>query len=760
VQDDGVCDEMDYIAHVRQDENGNWAPPHLLKEHLENTADLASRFASKFNSEQWGRLAGLSHDAGKGRDTWQNYLRRRSGYFDEAAHLEGQPGKMPHAIYGAKLVEDIHGKQTGRVISYCVAGHHAGLQDWSGSEGAGRASLEYQLSHVEGVEDIYSFIWDAVRAVRPQALPWSFRNGLDISLWIRMLYSCLVDADFLDTETYMDRERASLRHGYCSMPELLERLNRYYDQLTKAAKAKDLSINRIRQWIRQRCVEMAKEPQGVFSLSVPTGGGKTLSSLSFALEHAVHHHLDRVIYVIPYTSIIEQNAEVFRKALGDDQVVEHHSSIVEDDLTPRLRLAAENWDAPVIVTTSVQFFESLFASSASRCRKVHNIARSVVILDEAQLLPVEFLSPILETLQLLVDRYGVTVVICTATQPALGERQVGDNRFPGLRNIREIIGSPGDVKRLYDSLRRVRVVFPENILEPASWEEIAGQLSKHEQVLCVVSDRRSCRELHSLMPKGTYHLSALMCGQHRSHVIKEIKNKLAQNEPCRVISTQLVEAGVDLDFPVVYRAFAGLDSIAQAAGRCNREGKLPGLGQVVVFIPPKPPATGILRKAFETTRSLCGALEQVDPLDHGIYEDYFSQLYWKVNSLDVHDITTLLNPTRTDLGIQFRSAADRFRIIDDHDQKTILVRYGEGNQLIDLLKYKGPDRGLLRKLQRYAVNIHTKDFHTLLARGSIEEVQPGIYAMTSEVEYDGVVGLMIDVQFDPGDLIFKERGGV
>lgn len=750
----GVYDGMDYIAHVRQDENGNWLPPHSLKEHLTNTAKLASEFALKFNAEPWGKLAGIAHDAGKGRLPWQEYLKRKSGYFDEAAHLEGKPGRMPHAIYGARLVEETHGKQIGRVISYCVAGHHSGLQDWSGAEGAGRSSLEYQLSHVDGVEDIHSFIWEAVRAARPQSPPWTFSSGLDISLWIRMLYSCLVDADFLDTESYMDNEKASLRRGYYSIPELLERLNKHYERLASEPRAKDLPINRIRQWIRQRCIESAKEPQGVFSLSVPTGGGKTLSSLSFALEHAVQHHLDRVIYVIPYTSIIEQNAEVFRKALGDDQVVEHHSNIVEDDLTPRLRLAAENWDAPVIVTTSVQFFESLFVSSPSRCRKLHNIARSVVILDEAQLLPVEFMSPILQTLQLLVDHYGVTVVICTATQPALGERRVGERRFPGLRSIREIIGNEGEVKQLYNSLRRVKVVFPENTSEPSCWEEIASQLLKHEQVLCVVSDRRSCRELHSLMPRGTYHLSALMCGQHRSELIQEIKKKLEQNEPCRVISTQLVEAGVDLDFPVVYRALAGLDSIAQAAGRCNRESKLPGMGEVVVFVPPRQPPTGILRKAFETTRSLCQSLDRIDPLDHDIYEHYFSQLYWKANSLDVYDITTLLNPTRTDLGIQFRTAAERFRIIDSTDQKSILVRYGEGNQLIDLLKYKGPDRYLLRRLQRYAVNIRTKQFYTLLARGSIEEVQPGVHAMTSEIEYDEAVGLMIDdVQFNTTDLI-------
>ena len=299
---------------------------------------------------------------------------------------------------------------------------------------------------------------------------------------------------------------------------------------------------------------MAGEDQGIFSLSVPTGGGKTLSSLAFALEHAIKHKLDRIIYVIPYTSIIEQNADVFRNAVGDDQVVEHHSNLEENDSTPKSRLACENWDAPIIVTTSVQFFESLFAARSSRCRKLHNIVKSVVVLDEAQLVPVDYLSPILKTMQLLVDHYEVSFVISTATQPAFKERIVGGKRFPGLKNVKEIMGEDKDVDLLYQSLKRNHIQFPSDIYITASWEEIADQLQQYEQVLCIVSDRKSCRELHSLMPRGTFHLSALMCGQHRSQIIKTIKKKLQNKETVRVISTQLVEAGVDFDFPVVYRA--------------------------------------------------------------------------------------------------------------------------------------------------------------------------------------------------------------
>ena len=408
-----------YFAHVKKEVDDTWAIPHSLLDHLIMTAKMAEKFAAKFYSEEWGKAVGYAHDAGKGRIKWQNYLRLKSGYFDEEAHLEGKPGKMPHAFHGAKLVEELYGKGIGRVLSYCIAGHHAGLPDWSGAEGAGKSSLEFQLTRVKDLNEVEQFILEGIQSSKPSLPPRQFSTGLDMSLWIRMIYSCLVDADFLDTESYMNKEKADNRSGYCSIQELLERLNYFNKQLDKTSE--NTPVNQIRRNIRKRCIEMAAEPQGIFSLSVPTGGGKTLSSLAFGLEHALKHNLDRIIYVIPYTSIIEQNANVFRKALGEDQVVEHHSSLDEDDSTPKSRLASENWDAPVIVTTSVQFFETLFAAKPSRCRKLHNIANSVVILDEAQLVPVEYLTPILETMQLLVDHYHVSFVISTATQPAFGE---------------------------------------------------------------------------------------------------------------------------------------------------------------------------------------------------------------------------------------------------------------------------------------------------------------------------------------------------
>lgn len=739
------------IAHVRKNPDDTWDTPHCLSKHLHNTAKKAEEFADKFNSANWGRIMGLAHDAGKGREKWQEYLRLKSGYFDEEAHLEGKPGKIPHAIHGAKLLEELYGKGIGRILSYCIAGHHAGLPDWSAAEGAGQSSLEYQLSQVKDLDKIERFILDEMRSLEVPKPPRGFASGLDLPLWIRMLYSCLVDADFLDTESYMDQEKSEDRGDYCSIPELLERLNYFNAHLDRTSE--DTPVNRIRREIRSKCIKMGAEPRGIFSLSVPTGGGKTLSSLVFGLEHAKAHDLNRIIYVIPYTSIIEQNANVFRNALGYDQIIEHHSSLDDDDSTPKSRLASENWDAPVIVTTSVQFFESLFAAKSSRCRKLHNIVNSVVILDEAQLVPVEYLNPILETMQLLVDHYGVSFVISTATQPAFGEKIVENKTFKGLRNIREIVGTDDDVKRLYDSLKRVTVHLPKDFQKATSWEEIAEELQQYEQVLCIVSDRKSCRELHRLMPDKTFHLSALMCGQHRSEVIESIKEKLKNREPVRVISTQLVEAGVDFDFPVVYRALAGLDSIAQAAGRCNREGKLREPGKVVVFNAPRKAPLGILRKAADTSRSIL-ATQYKDPLEYDIFEKYFSELYWKANSLDLKEIISLLTPDRQECGIYFRTAADRFQIIDDSRVKTILVRYHDSESLIDLLKFKGPDRGLMRKLQRYTVNVYNEDFYEMLKRGSIEEVQPGIFALTSEIEYSKDTGLMVEqALFEPSDLI-------
>lgn len=734
------------FAHVKRLPNGTWDKPHLLEAHLDGTAALAARFAHVFGSEMWGKALGLAHDTGKSSEKWQDYLCCKSG-FVEVDYIEGKQSKLDHSTPGAKLVEETFGKGIGRIMGYCIAGHHAGIPDWYPDEAGNKSSLSYRLAHTNTTE-IKENIKKKIATVKPHNIPWKFNlKSLDLSLWIRMLFSCLVDADFLDTELYMDTEKSEKRGGYLSMETLLLRFNDYMDKMI--VNTEKTNVNMIRQNILSDCRNAAVKNTGIFSLTVPTGGGKTLSSLAFALEHAVKHKLDRVIYVIPYTSIIEQNADVFRKVLGDDQVIEHHSNLDGDDSTFKSRLATENWDAPVIVTTSVQFFESLFAVKTSRCRKLHNITNSVVILDEAQLVPVDYLAPIIQAMEFLKLHYNVSFVISTATQPAFESK----NDFKGLP-IGSIIEIISNVSELYHSLKRVKIECPSDWQKPVTWDELAKEIVKEDRLLCVVSDRKSCLELYKLLPPDTYHLSALMCGQHRSDTIAEIKMKLANGEAVRVVSTQLVEAGVDLDFPVVYRAMAGLDSIAQAAGRCNREGRLSEYGRVHVFIPPKKAPPGILRKAAETTNTMLKS-GIGDPLDYSNFGYFFSELYWKANSLDTNGIIDLLIPDDLEeCGIQFRTAAEKFRIIDDTMQRTILVPYGEGKNLINILKNNGPDRWLLRKLQRYSVNIYTSDFAQMYSRGTIIEVQPGIFALYSTIDYDLKTGLIVEeIPYDPERLI-------
>lgn len=730
------------IAHVKQNSEGKWDSPHDLIAHLNNTACLAEKFARVFKSENWAKTLGLLHDAGKSTANWQEYLKTKSGYgYDSEAHLEGKVGKLDHSSIGARLAEERF-KAPGRFLAYCIAGHHGGLPDFFSSENTGSGALQNRLARtsIDEVAKEICALADSAVLSRP---PFAFPDGLSASLWIRMLFSCLVDADFLDTEAYMDPDKASLRCNFAKIEELLKTFRAYMQQF--AVNAEKTRVNAIRQKILQDCIDAASQEKGIFSLTVPTGGGKTLSSLAFALEHAKKHGHNRIIYVIPYTSIIEQNADVFRRALGADNVVEHHSNLDSEDATPEMRLASENWDAPVIVTTTVQFYESLFSAKPGRCRKLHNIANSVVILDEAQLIPPDYLKPILKSLQLLVDYYSVSLVISTATQPALESRQVGQEKFEGLTagKIREIIT---DVDSLYEDLKRVEVNLPESFDEALSLSEIAARCSQHDRVLCVVSDRKSCRELHKLMPKGTIHLSALMCGQHRSDRITQIKEKLKTDEPVRVISTQLVEAGVDLDFPVVYRAIAGLDSIAQAAGRCNREGLLEK-GEVFVFVSEKKSPPGILRKASETTQNILYGRRD-DPLTRENFDRFFKELYWKANSLDTKDIVSLLSPDIDCFGIQFRTASDRFKLIDDSMQKAIIVKYGKGEKLLEDIRLNTGNPAclklLLRKLQRYSVNVYTNDFNRLLQRRSIVEVVPGVFALTTSMEYSDDTGLLVD----------------
>ena len=734
--------EESFVAHTRQDAGGEWRL-HVLTDHLLGVSKLAADAAMWFGAEAWAGVAGQWHDLGKFSAEFQSYIRDASGFERKQAHVEDEaiPGRVDHSTAGAIHAVNQWGPP-GRVLAYLIAGHHAGLPDWEKLEGGTGGVLKERLRNT-GLLDRALDADIPDRLLRAECPLFDVPGGKQgFALWVRMLFSCLVDADFLDTETFMDGDKARQRGDYPSLAILCEQFDHRMESLVRSVA--DTPVNRLRSDILQQCRAKASHRPGFFSLTVPTGGGKTLSGMAFALAHAITHGKRRIVHVIPYTSIIEQTADIFRDIFGE-AIIEHHSSLDPDRETARSRLATENWDAPIIVTTGVQFFESLFAARTSRCRKLHNLVDSVVILDEAQLLPPEFLQPILDALNLLVAHYGVTVVLSTATQPVLESRKdsFGKTRLRGIENVEEIIGYP-DV--LYAALERVRVCLPESLLLGQSWEEIAGEIMRYESVLAIVNTRRQARELHALLPKGAIHLSALMCGQHRSDVIAGIKARLSRGESVRVVSTQLVEAGVDLDFPVVYRALAGLDSIAQAAGRCNREGWLER-GEVVVFIPPEPAPPGIMRRAAAKTVSvLTGCIGP--PLSRDRFSQYFRLLYDDTD-LDKRGIVKLLTPDK-ELAVQFRTAAKRFRLIDETGE-SVLVRYHSSEDddqieiLLNKLRQDGPSRWLMRKLQRYSVNVSEYHFTQLQNDCQIEEISPGIRAQVKGTTlYDPVLGLAME----------------
>lgn len=738
------------IAHVRFDTNNN-PIEHWLDDHLCDVAELAAQYAQAFQSEQWADSAGIWHDLGKYNPEFQSYIRDKTGYERENAHVESV-GKVNHSAAGALYAVEKH-KHIGRALAYLIAGHHAGLPDWR-KEDADGGSLEEILGQKEHLAKAraVSIPADILNAKLPATPPKG--QSADYALWLRMLFSCLVDADFLDTERFMQEDKFNQRGQYPNLDQLLLRFNQHMTAF--AAQAADTDVNRLRTQILQDCRHAAAKPSGIFSLTVPTGGGKTLSGMAFALEHALQHGKQRVIYAIPYTSIIEQTANIYRQIFGDC-VIEHHSNLDPSKENAQSRLAAENWDAPIIVTTNVQLFESLFASRTSRCRKLHNLANSVIVLDEAQLLPPEYLDPILAVMKTLVEHYNVTFVLSTATQPALHRYDdvFGKAIVQGFaaNQITEIMP---DCAALFAALERVTVELPDDLTTERSWEDLAEEIAELDSVLVIVNTKPQAAELCRLLPSDTYYLTTNLCGEHRSAQLKAIRQRLKNGEAVRVVSTQLIEAGVDVDFPVVYRALAGLDSLAQAAGRCNREGRLTAKGRVVVFVPPRnSKLQGHLGMAATVSRSLLPTFADA-PLHHSHFKTYFEHFYARAKSRDKHDILPLLTRDAADLKIQFRTAALRFKLIED-EGFSVLVTYGKGAELINQLKYAGASRDLMRKLQRYTVTVRKLAKDHLLKMGDIRELPnlSGVYEQTTVGLYDPKLGLLVNApQLAPEDLMW------
>lgn len=718
-----------YYAHSLEgvDDKALWQP---LENHLRQTAVLAQSFAAAWKAGQWGYLAGLWHDIGKYSAEFQTVI---------SSAGDGQVySVVDHSTAGAQHAAKTLG-HAGKILAYLIAGHHGGLPDGFSTDSCLRSRLE---------KDIPS--WDDCPQglMESCSLPLPFdlipeRAGIQLGMFIRMLYSCLVDADFLDTEAFLDSQKGIRRQGFKTLKELEVVFFSKLDCLRKSAAS--THVNRQRNMILDQCLKASEREMGIFSLTVPTGGGKTLSSMAFAMRHAVKYGLKRIIYVIPFTSIIEQNASVFRSMLGEDQVLEHHCNYESESEDSRSRLATENWDAPIIVTTNVQFFESLFANRSSRCRKLHNISKSVIILDEVQTLPSQFLLPCLETLRELEATYKASIVLCSATQPAIQKR----SDFPiGLEGVTEIIDNP---QELACSLRRTDVKVLSNIQDSA----LAARLTKNRQVLCIVNTRKHARRLYEAMEgaEGRFHLSALMCPAHRSEQLIEIHRRLKEGHPCRVISTQLIEAGVDIDFPVVYRALAGIDSIAQAAGRCNREGTHEK-GKVFVFEPEAGIPAGYFRQAAQAAESVIrrykDGLLSLDAID-----DYFRFYYWtKGESLDEHNILASLRAGIKEGDFPFKTIAGTFRFIKD-EMMPVIIPYDENaRELIKAMDRQETPSIITRKLQRYTVSVYPNEYDRLISIGSIE-LKAGIFpVLVDETLYKSDIGLCVDATttVNPDDL--------
>lgn len=703
------------ISHIRTED---WAiQPN--EEHQEGVSLMASKFAADFGMAEWGRVLGLLHDKGKEKKAFQQHILKESGK-DPLIKVEGD---YRHAYVGAIIAKQLFPKYH-MLMDNALMGHHRGLYD----DGDMKEIMKSPIPDDVAIDEINAD-FEALRLEKPK----------DIHHLERMLYSCLVDADFLDTEAFMQPEQSRFRGKYDSLTILEEKLEAYLESLKK--NAPDTEVNRIRNEVQDWCIEESVNPAGFYSLTVPTGGGKTLASVLWAIKHAIKNDLKRVIIAIPYTSIITQTASVLRNIFGVENVLEHHSNVDhtafdDKELSQTLKLATENWDYPIIVTTNVQLFESLFSNKPSDCRKLHNIAKSVLILDEVQTLPIEFLGPIIDTFDTLKRVFGVSILFTTASQPKLKGKIQGTNpmvTIDGLSEIHEIVPRSAN---LHDRLRRVELEFEES---RKNYDEIAEELSQHPRVLCIVNTRKDAKEIYSRLPKDgiCLHLSRMMCPDHVMETIDRIKSALKDpsNAIIRVVATQLIEAGVDIDFPVVFRQEAGLDSILQAAGRCNREGKLE-MGKAFVFGFQKPLPPGFMT---QTNNARIGMGKDHDWFSPEAMEAYFRQLYSRVDSFDKVNIKDMLYKPE----MQFETAASEFQLIDDNTT-SVIVNWKNSMDLVERLKSEGVTYSLMKALSHYSVNVRNNDLKKLTEAGAVEEVLEGVYVVGDPVFYDKEVGLITD----------------
>lgn len=689
-----------------------------LEEHLHNVAEAAAQYSTAFSGDKFAYFAGLLHDIGKYDPAFQQYLLNAEQ--NPTGHARGPDHKRAGAALAA--ITELES-----LLALLIAGHHGGLPARSDYIVDIRGHIKEKV--VQDAIATAKSVLPELQTIPQDLLPVRMHSELERELFTRIAFSALVDADFLDTEQHFNAGKRPERDHHWHIADLWSAFEAAYQQ--KFAGAERSPLNTIRAEVYQSCLQAASLPPGFFRLTVPTGGGKTLASLAFALQHALEYSRERIIYAIPYTSIIDQTAKVFREIFNDEQAfIEHHSDIsLPDPAKPtsaeiHRRLAAENWDASLIATTTVQLFESLMGCGTSKCRKLHNIAKSVIILDEAQMLPVYFLTPILDVLRQLVAHYGVTVVLCTATQPDFESRQ----GFEGLSDIREIVPEP---QRYFAQLKRVEYHLPAED-ETWTWEEVANRVRAEHQILVIVNTRRDAIELlDTLSPhdglgeesdSGLFHLSTRLCSAHRKAVLEEVRHRLKSGEPCRLIATQVIEAGVDVDFPLVMRALGPLDSIVQAAGRANREGKMPQPGKVIVFVPEnghKPKGSYLVGTDIAGRLLNDGGADLHDP---ALYQAYFRE-YYRYPNRDHHGIQELRKR------FNYPEVAQTFRMIED-DSVPVIVRYQPVVEKIENLLDKLRSsthlrREDLRALQPYTVNLLKHEFNKV--QRNLLEVIPGVW---------------------------------
>ncbi len=731
-----------YIAHKWDSDE---SVQQLLNEHLKGTGKRCREFGNEFFNGDFAAECGMLHDIGKYSKDFQLRIR-------------GKGKKCDHSTAGARVA--YNKPLFGKLAAYCIAGHHSGLPDCgtladSGGEGTlyGRLSKEYEIPDYEEYQD-------EIDVSKIKFSPQGIKNlsrtgGFTFAFFTHMIYSCLTDSDFLDTEAFMNGgiERISKVCDFNLMKKLMD------DRLNSFPVTEDI-VNKKRADILKKCILKASLGRGVYKLTVPTGGGKTLSSMAFAINHLIANSLRRIIYVIPYTSIIEQNARVFTDIFGEENVLEHHSNYdfkhEEDSGEKRKYLASENWDMPIIVTTNVQFFESMFSNKSSRNRKLHNIANSIIIFDEVQMFPIEFLKPCIAAISELVYNYQCTAVLCSATQPAL------EKFFPFPNQITEICEDPA--KNIFGAFTRTRI----ESLEEVNSEILVEYMMSQKQCLTIVNTRKHAKRIYSLLTgEGNYHLSTLMCPVHRLKIIQEIRERLKKRQPCRVISTKLIEAGVDVDFPVVYRAMCGLDSIIQSAGRCNREGKLVDefgheiLGKVFIFKPEEEfykhmPSSMAL--PIEVTKEIIKNYEDIISPD--AIKAYFNLLYFGKGSegLDRKGIMRQLEagvPTgkpdsRNIFNYNFKKISDDFKLINENTYAVIIPYDENAKKLIEKIDYINDLRGVLRSLQPYTVNIFKNEFEALNGAGKLKMVADDMAVLRSMEDYSEQIGIDIDIKMGIG----------